>query len=92
MAFSLGRGRRVDPLRVDLVLAAVLLVGAELEIWLTHDAGRYQLVAALAAPVLTACVAVRRLHPFLAGLVAQGTMAFVFAVWGNTQIFGNSIA
>ena len=92
MALSLRRGRRLDPLRVDLVLAAVLLVGAELEVWLTQDAGGYRLVAALAAPVLAACVAVRRLYPLLAGLVAQGTMAFVFAVWGNTQIFGTSIA
>ncbi len=49
-------------------------------------------MAAVAAPVLAASVAVRRLYPLLAGLAAQGTMRLTFAVWGDTQIFGNSIA
>jgi signal transduction histidine kinase len=83
---------RPDPRMFDLALAAALLAAAELEIWLTNDAGRFQLVAALAAPALAAGVAVRRLHPLLAGVGAQAVMAGVFAVWGDTQIFGSSIA
>jgi signal transduction histidine kinase len=83
---------RPDPVGFDLGLALVLLIAAELEIWLTNDAGGYRTVAALAAPVLAASVAVRRLYPLLAGIAAQGTMALTFAVWGNTQIFGSTIA
>jgi signal transduction histidine kinase len=89
--FHLGRWRP-DPVRFDVGLALVLLVGAELEIWLTHDAARYRTVAALTAPVLAASVAVRRRYPLLAGVVAQATVAGVFAVWGDTQILGNTIA
>ena len=84
--------RRPDPLKLDIAFALLLFVAAECEIWLTNDAGRYAHVAALTAPVLAASVAIRRLHPFLAGVVAQGVMAGTFAIWGDTQIFGNSIA
>jgi signal transduction histidine kinase len=83
---------RLDPVKLDIAVACVLLVAAELEIWLTHDAGRYALVSALIAPVLAACVAVRRRYPFAAGLVAQGVIAASFGMWGDTQIFGISIA
>jgi signal transduction histidine kinase len=83
---------RSDPVRLDRGLALVLLIASELEIWLTGDAGGYRTVAALVAPVLAATVAVRRMYPLLAGVVAQGTMCFAFAVWGNTQIVGSSIA
>jgi signal transduction histidine kinase len=87
----LGRWRP-DPVRFDVGLAIVLVVAAELEIWLTGDAGGYRTVAAIVAPVLAATVAARRLYPLLAGLVAQGTMCVTFAVWGDTQIFGSSVA
>ena len=86
------RHLRLDPLRFDQAFAVLLLAAAELEVWLTHDAGRYQLEAALIAPGLAAAVAVRRLYPLWAGVGAQAIIAFVFAVWGNTQIFGTSIA
>jgi signal transduction histidine kinase len=49
-------------------------------------------VAASIAPLLAACVAVRRLYPTLAGVAAQGVMTLTFGVWGDTQIFGNSVA
>ena len=83
---------RVDPVQVDAVVGVLLLAAAELEIWLTSDAASYRLATALTAPVLAACVAVRRRRPFLAGVVAQGVVAGTFAIWGDTQIFGNSIA
>ena len=88
-----GRSRlRLDPVRFDAALALLLLAAAELEIWLTNDAGPYRLVAALAAPALAASVAVRRLYPMLAGVGAQAVMVGVFAWWGDPQILASSIA
>jgi signal transduction histidine kinase len=86
------RFRRLDPVQLDVVLAVVLLVAAEAEIWLSNDAGDYALIAATTAPILAATVAIRRLQPFVAGVVAQGVMALSFGVWGNTQIIASSIA
>jgi signal transduction histidine kinase len=85
------RRLRLDPLRVDRVFALVLLALAELQIAL-GGAGRYELVAALVAPPLAAAVAFRRRYPTAAGVVAQTVMAGTFAIWGDTQIFGSSIA
>ncbi|HEX4526294.1 MAG TPA: sensor histidine kinase [Gaiellaceae bacterium] len=85
-------GRRPDPVRIDRGLALVLLAAAELQIWLSGAAGGHRFVAAATAPVLAACVAVRRRYPLLAGVVAQGTVAFAFAFWSDTEIFGTSIA
>jgi hypothetical protein len=79
-------------LAFDCALAVVLVVAAELQIWVGGGAGRFEVVAASAALPLAACVAVRRLYPTLAGVVAQGVMALTFGVWGDTQIFGSSIA
>jgi signal transduction histidine kinase len=81
-----------DPLAFDCALAVVLVAAAELQIRVGGGAGRFEVVAASIAPPLAACVAVRRLHPTLAGVVAQGVMALTFGVWGDTQIFGSSIA
>ncbi len=83
---------RLTPLKLDAALAVLLLVAAELQIWLTGGAGRHQIVAALVAPLLSACVAIRRLFPTIAGAGAQAVVATVFAIWGDTQIFGSSIA
>jgi signal transduction histidine kinase len=80
------------PLVLDCALAVVLVAAAELQIWVGGGAGRFEVVAASIAPPLAACVAVRRLYPTLAGVVAQGVMALTFGVWGDTQIFGSSIA
>ena len=89
---SLRRRYRVDPLAFDRGLAVVLVAVAELEIWLTNDAGSHQVVATVVAPLLGATVAVRRLYPLLAGIVAQTVVAVAFAFWSDTQIFGSSIA
>jgi signal transduction histidine kinase len=92
MRLAWGRRSRLDPVRVDFVLALLLFVAAELEIWLTNDAGGYSHATAATAPLLAAAVAVRRLHPTLAGIGAQAVVAGTFAWWGDTQIFGNTIA
>jgi signal transduction histidine kinase len=89
---SLHRLVRPDPLTFDRLLAVALVIAAELQIWVGGGAGRFEVVAASVAPPLAACVAVRRLYPTLAGVVAQGVMTFTFGVWGDTQIFGSSVA
>jgi signal transduction histidine kinase len=89
---SLHRLVRPGPLAFDCFLASALVIAAELQIWVGGGAGRLEIVAASIAPPLAACVAVRRLYPTLAGVVAQGVMTLAFGVWGDTQIFGNSIA
>ncbi|MFL5909027.1 MAG: sensor histidine kinase [Gaiellaceae bacterium] len=83
---------RRSPVDVDRALAAVLLAIGETEVWLTHDAGGHRLSAAVVAPVLQACLALRRRYPLLAGLTASTTEAIQFAIGSNTQIIATSIA
>jgi len=78
--------------QADVYLAGVLLLAAELQIWLTGSAGGPRAVAAILAPVITATVAIRRRYPALAGIAAQATIAIAFALWSDTQILGTSIA
>jgi signal transduction histidine kinase len=78
--------------QVDVYLAGMLFVAAELQIWLTGNAGEGRTVAALLAPVMAAAVAIRRRYPMLAGVAAQAAIALAFALWSDTQIFGTSIA
>jgi signal transduction histidine kinase len=89
---GLRRRYRLDPERFDRLLAVVLLVAAELEIWLSHDAAGQRVAAAVAAPLLAGTVAIRRRHPFIAGIAAQTVVAVVFAFWSDTQILGSSVA
>jgi signal transduction histidine kinase len=83
---------RLGPVAFDCVLAGGLLVAAELQIWAGGGIGRFEVVAASIAPLLAGAVAVRRLYPTTAGVFAQAVVAGTFAVWGDMQIFGNSIA
>jgi signal transduction histidine kinase len=80
------------PVTVDRILAAVLLVIAEAEVWATHDAGGHRISAALVAPVLQACLALRRRYPLAAGLVAATTESIQFGIASNTQVIATSIA
>jgi signal transduction histidine kinase len=65
---------RIDPVRLDRILAVVLTVAIELEIWLTHNQQHHRIAAAIAGPLLTGSVAVRRRYPTLVGAGA--------GVWG----------
>ena len=47
-----GLRARIDPLRFDWLIAGALTLGAELEVWLTNDAERFQIQAALIALVV----------------------------------------
>lgn len=84
--------RTMRPVTVDRILAAVLLVIAEAEVWATHDAGGHRISAALVAPVLQACLALRRRYPLAAGLVAATTESIQFGIASNTQVIATSIA
>ena len=84
------RFTRLTPLTVDCLLAGALLLASGIQIWL--GSGDHKLVAAAIAPPLAATVAVRRLRPTFAGVVAQGAVVTTLAFWGDTQIFGTSIA
>jgi signal transduction histidine kinase len=86
------RGFRPDPLKVDWILAAVLVVVGELEVWLgsgsvTHH---HWVAIGLVMAVLPALVAVRRLYPGLAGIGAAFVANVVALTWGppSTASFG----
>lgn len=81
-----------DPPTLDLVVGVVLLVVAELEVWLTRDAGGHPLLAALVAPVLVAGLAARRRQPLLAGVVGHTAMAAEFVVSSQVQVIATSVA
>jgi signal transduction histidine kinase len=83
---------RLDPLTLDRPLAALLTVGAQLEIWLGSDAGHHRLAAALIAPAVTASLAVRRRYPTLVGTAVPVLMTFELALWGDPQIIAAAVA
>jgi len=82
----------MSPVTLDRALAAVLLVVAELEVWLTQDAGGHRILAAIVAPVLMACLALRRRYPLLAGIVGHTAVVTQFAITPNIQVIATSIA
>ncbi|HEY2310003.1 MAG TPA: sensor histidine kinase [Gaiellaceae bacterium] len=82
----------MTPVTVDRILAAVLLVIAETEVWLTQDAGGHRLLAAIVAPILAACLAFRRRYPFAAGVVAQTATLIQFMITRDVQVIATSIA
>jgi signal transduction histidine kinase len=61
------RIRRPDPVTVDRVLAVVLTVVAQLEVWLGNEVPHHKVAGALMASVYTASIAFRRRYPFLVG-------------------------
>ena len=82
----------MKPEAIDRILAAVLLVVAEIEVWLTLDAGGHRLLAAVVAPIVAACLALRRRYPFAAGIVAQTATMIQFAITSDVQIIATSVA
>lgn len=87
----LSLGTRPNPQRIDVALALVLAVGAELAIWVGGDASGHRLAAALLAPALTAPIAVRRRYPTLVGAGVPALGAFAHAFW-TAQFVGYPIA
>ena len=83
-------GFRIDPVKLDLVLAAALAVGSELEAWFGTITGQERLVVAIAGPLMAITVAVRRRYPAAAGIAAALIADFVAIAWKppNTVSFG----
>jgi signal transduction histidine kinase len=84
--------RRPTPLHSDWLLAGILLIAGELQIWVGHIAGRHRLEAALVAAALSAAVAVRRLYPTTAGVGAGCLASLTIMVWGDPQVISSGIA
>jgi signal transduction histidine kinase len=82
---------RLDPVKVDWALAALLSVGAQLAIWLGSDAAHHRLGAALVAPAITAPIAVRRRYPALVGTAVPLVAAFDHDLW-DPQFVGYPVA
>jgi signal transduction histidine kinase len=83
--------RTMDPRFADATLAALLTIGALLDVWLGGDGGRHRLGAALLASATIAPVAVRRRYPTLigAGLPALAAVDHRFV---DPQFVGYPIA
>ena len=83
-------GFRIDPVKLDVILAAALAVGSELEAWFGSVTGREQLVVAIAGPLMASTVAVRRRYPAAAGIAAALLADVVAIAWEppNTVSFG----
>jgi signal transduction histidine kinase len=86
------RRLRPDPLTLDRTLAGLLMVAAELQVWLGGSAGHHRIAAALVAPVVTGSVAVRRRYPTIVGMGVPMLTAFFLAFWGDPQIIANAVA
>ena len=80
---------RVDPLTVDRVVAALLTVLAQAEVWLGH--GDQRLIAAFVAFVATASIAFRRRFPTLVGIVVPLLYAIELGFWGDPQVVFASV-
>jgi signal transduction histidine kinase len=65
---------RLAPERLDLVLAAVLFVGAQLQIAFAPARGWDRVSAVVVAGLVTASIAVRRRYPAAVGIVVQGLL------------------
>ena len=83
---------RPDPVSFDRILAVLLAVGAELEVWLGGSAAHEQLVAAVIAPLIAAAVAFRRLYPAVAGVAAAALLSVELGFWGDPQIISTAVA
>ncbi|TML49615.1 MAG: hypothetical protein E6G23_02700, partial [Actinobacteria bacterium] len=83
---------RPSPLHSDWLLAAILLIAGQLQVWVGHIAAPHRLEAALVAVALSAAVAVRRLHPAIAGVGAGCLASLTIMVWGDPQVISSGIA
>jgi len=83
-------GFRIDPVRLDLIVAAVLAIVSELEAWFGSASGQEQVVIAIAGPLMASTVAVRRRYPAAAGIAAALIADIVAIGWKppNTVSFG----
>jgi signal transduction histidine kinase len=70
---------RLDAATVDRLVAAALLAGVELQVWLGGGTSLHRVVAALVAGLVAASVAARRRYPAAVGFGVQGMLAVCVA-------------
>jgi signal transduction histidine kinase len=83
---------RLDPLKLDVAIAALLLALAELEVWLGSGAAHERAVAAFVAAAVTGAAAVRRLYPTVAGVAAVVLSSVELGFWGDPQVIPTAVA
>ena len=83
-------GFRIDPVKLDVILAIGLAMVSELEAWFGSATGRERLVIAIAGPLMASTVALRRRYPAAAGITAALLADVVAIAWKppNTVSFG----
>ena len=81
-----------DPVMLDRALAALLTLGAQLEIWLSSEVTQHRLEFALVAPLITAPIAVRRRYPTLVGTAVPVLGALQYAFGRDPQIVSGPVA
>lgn len=86
------RRLRPDALTLDRVLAVLLTVASQLEIWLGSGTAHHRVATALTAGVVTASVAVRRRYPTSVGTAVPVFAALNFALWVGPQVIEYPIA
>ena len=84
---------RVEPVRLDRLVAAVLSVTAQLEVWLGNGnhADHRRVIAAAVSLLATGSVAVRRRWPFGVGLAVGWAYALQIGLVGDPQIIAASV-
>jgi signal transduction histidine kinase len=82
------RKRRPSLVAIDRVLAVVLTIGVELEIWLTANANGHRLVLAVAVPVTTGTVAIRRRYPAAVSIGNALLWVVLQTFWPSGLVFG----
>src|SRR5213078_4491634 len=85
-------GFRIDPVKLDVVLAVALAVASELEAWFGSPTGRERLVVAIVGPLMASTVAVRRRYPAAAGIAAALLADIVAIAWKPPNIASFGIA
>jgi len=88
------RRLRLEPERVDLVVAVVLTVAAQVEVWVANEnhADHNRIAAAAVSLLATSSVAARRRWPFAIGVAVGWAVSLQIAFWGDPQIVAASIA
>jgi len=72
---------RLDPQRVDLLVAALLFAGAEIQVAVAADGAAKWTAQALASGVITGSTAVRRRYPGIVAIAVQGAQVLQHVLW-----------
>jgi signal transduction histidine kinase len=83
---------QLDPLKLDWAVAAALAGVSQVEVWLGNGVAHHRLGVAVAALLMAATVAVRRLYPGSAGITAALLANAVALLWKPPSIVAWGIA